>query len=181
MMDFLSLINANNQPDGLKRVENKLNELVNAVNRLADLLESNNRDTSEDDQMVAFDVVKKDKTIYVTRGSGNNYHHRGNRNQIAAPAEDAESILKDSCIYTLETNTALWIGKPDLTFLENWGTGWFRMEFLRDNDGEKVIGLVSAAELANIVMAYEKSRPDPILLGVASKGGSLTLKVFGDY
>lgn len=48
-MDFLSLVNASNQSDGLKRVENKLNELVNAVNRLVYLLESDHKDTSEDD------------------------------------------------------------------------------------------------------------------------------------
>lgn len=139
--------------------------------------------------MVAFDVVKKDKTIYVpyaeTRYGYLIPEPHPDCPGYLADAEESKKIMDEGKVYSLETNMPIWTGKPDLTWLlyikcKGRNTGWFRMEFLRD-DNERVIGLVSAIELANIVMAYEKSRPDPILLGVASKGGSLTLKVFGDY
>lgn len=47
-MDFLAMMNASEQADRLVKVESKLNELVMTVNRLADLLELEKRDTSED-------------------------------------------------------------------------------------------------------------------------------------
>lgn len=139
--------------------------------------------------MVAFDVVKKDKIIYIPYSETKDGllipepHSR--YSGCLANGEESANIIGGGSIYSLETNMVLWSGKPDLSWLlyikyKGRNTGWFRMEFNREND-EKVIGLVSSIELSKIVMAYEKSRPDPILMGVASKGGYLTFQVMGDY